>query len=154
MSLEDIYEIEKLKYRYLRFLDLRQWDDFTDCFVPDVTGDYAGLVFPSRDKLVDYMRKHMTDEMISMHHCHHPEIEVDTEGGTATGTWYLEDKVIFEKYKLYIEGASIYSDRYVRTEAGWKISHTGYFRTYEMMRSMKNWDDLEIDTRPRKYARD
>ncbi len=152
MSLEDVYEIEKLKYRYMRFLDTRAWDDFTDCFVPEATGDYAGLVFPNRDKLVSYMVKHMTEEMVSMHHAHHPEIEVD--GDTATGTWYLEDKVIFEKYSLYIEGASLYSDRYVRTPEGWKIAHTGYVRTYEMTRSMKNWDNLEMDTRPRKYARD
>ncbi len=152
MSLEDIYEIEKLKYRYLRFLDQRMWDEFTDLFIPEATGDYAGLIFPNRDKLVGYMSKHMTDEMISMHHCHHPEIEVD--GDTATGTWYLQDKVIFPKYQLNIEGASIYSDRYVRTEDGWKFSHTGYFRTYEMMHSMKDYVDLEIDRRPRKYARD
>lgn len=30
----------------------RQWDDFTECFLPRATGDYAGLVFADRAALV------------------------------------------------------------------------------------------------------
>lgn len=129
----DREQIEQLKYRYIRTLDLKQWEDYADCFVPDATGDYAGLVFGNRDDLVAYMRKHMGPGMFSRHQVHHPEIEVD--GDTATGVWYLEDKVIVPEYSFVLEGAAFYDDRYVRTEQGWRISHTGYRRTYEVTTS-------------------
>ena len=45
----DVEAIKQLKYRYLRTLDLKQWDDFAECFVPEATGDYAGLAFGDRD---------------------------------------------------------------------------------------------------------
>ena len=73
----DIEAIKQLKYRYLRTLDLKQWDDFAECFVPEATGDYAGLAFEDRDALVAYMRENLGEGLISMHHAHHPEISVD-----------------------------------------------------------------------------
>ena len=30
-----------------------------------------------------------------------------------------------------IEGAAFYEDRLVRTDAGWRFTHTGYERTFE-----------------------
>jgi hypothetical protein len=83
------------------------------------------------------MRESLGPQMITMHQCHHPEIAVD--GDTATGRWYLEDKVLMPEHRLILEGAAFYEDRYVRTGAGWRIAHTGYRRTYEATYSM---DDL------------
>ena len=48
----------------------------------------------------------MTEGMLTLHQVHHPEIEVD--GDTATGHWYLQDKVIVEAFKFVLEGAAIY----------------------------------------------
>ena len=125
----DIEQLKQLKYRYLRTLDLKQWDDFADCFLPEATGDYAGLVFEDRDALVGYMRENLGEGLISMHQAHHPEITVD--GDTAVGHWYLEDKVIVPDLDFVLEGAAFYTDRYARTPDGWRIAHTGYRRTYE-----------------------
>ena len=136
MTQEDIELIKQLKYRYLRTLDLKQWDDFAECFLPDVTGNYAGLVFENRDTLVAFMRENLGDDLISMHHAHHPEITV--EGDEATARWYLEDKVIVEKFDYVLEGAAFYTDRLVRTPDGWRIAHTGYRRTYEVSMSTKD----------------
>jgi hypothetical protein len=130
---DDLERIKQLKYRYLRTLDLKLWDEFTECFVPEVTGDYAGLVFENRDALVGYMRENLGEGLISMHHAHHPEITVD--GDEATGRWYLEDRVIVPAFQFVLEGAAFYSDRYVRTSAGWRVSHTGYKRTFEVSMS-------------------
>lgn len=132
--MDDITAISQLKYRYFRCLDLKRWEEFADCFVPEATGDYAGLAFADRDSLVAFMRKNMGPGMISLHQAHHPEIEVagDGLGARATGTWYLQDKVIVPKARFVLEGAAFYSDRYVRTPDGWRIEHTGYRRTYEM----------------------
>ena len=133
MNHDDIESIKQLKYRYLRTLDLKQWDEFADCFLPEATGDYAGLAFADRESLVGYMRENLGEGLISMHHAHHPEITVD--GDEATGLWYLEDKVIVPELDFALEGAAFYTDRYVRTGAGWRIAHTGYRRTYEMSMS-------------------
>ncbi|MFZ5846720.1 MAG: nuclear transport factor 2 family protein [Actinomycetota bacterium] len=127
--------IKQLKYRYLRTLDLKQWDEFERVFVPEATGDYGeGLAFPDRDSLVGFMRDSLGPQMITLHQCHHPEIAVD--GDRARGVWYLEDKVLMPEHRLVLEGAAIYEDRYVRTEDGWRIEHTGYRRTYEATMSM------------------
>jgi hypothetical protein len=75
------------------------------------------------------MRTNLGPEIVTMHHCHHPEIEVD--GDTATGRWYLHDQVLSTAYKFKLEGAAFYEDRYVRTDRGWKVAHTGYERTFE-----------------------
>ena len=134
----DLEAIKQLKYRYLRTLDLKRWDEFAGVFVPEATGDYGeGLVFGSRDALVGFMRDSLGPAMITLHQCHHPEISV--EGDRATGTWYLEDRVIMPEHRLVLEGAAFYDDRYVRTAEGWRIEHTGYRRTYEATLSM---DDL------------
>jgi len=130
-----VEEIKQLKYRYLRTLDLKRWDDFAAVLVPEVTADYGeGLAFGSRDELVAFMRDSLGQRMVTLHHCHHPEIDVD--GDRATGVWYLEDKVLMPDHRLVLEGAAFYEDRYVRTGEGWRIEHTGYRRTYEATMSM------------------
>jgi hypothetical protein len=131
--MDDVREIEQLKYRYLRTLDLKQWDYFAECFVPEATGDYDGLEFADRESLVGYMRENLGEGLFSMHHAHHPEISV--AGDDATGTWYLEDRVIVPDHHFVLEGAAFYTDRYVRRPDGWRIAHTGYRRTFEVSMS-------------------
>ena len=138
----DVDEICRLKYRYLRTLDTKAWDEFEGCFVPEATGDYNGLVFDDRAALVGYMRENMTEGMYTLHQVHHPEIEVD--GDTATGRWYLQDKVIVEAFRFVLEGAAFYTDRYVRTPDGWKIAHTGYRRTFEQTYSLEDLPSMKI----------
>lgn len=140
---DDLEQVRQLKYRYLRMLDLKRWDDFAACFVPEATSDYAGLGFDSRDALVAFMRKHLGPELISMHHAHHPEIAVD--GDTATGVWYLEDRVLVPEQGFVLEGAAFYSDRYVRTAEGWRIAHTGYRRTFEVTMSTADLASFRVE---------
>ena len=63
MNHDGIEAIKQLKYRYLRTLDLKQWEDFTECFLPEATGDYAGLAFEDRDTLVAYMRENLGEAL-------------------------------------------------------------------------------------------
>lgn len=127
---DDMTEICRLKYRYLRTLDTKRWEEFADCFVPEATADYNGLVFDDRAALVAYMQENLGAGRITLHQAHHPEIDV--EGDTATGRWYLQDKVIVAEFGFMLEGAAFYEDRYVRTAEGWRVAHTGYRRTFEM----------------------
>ncbi|HSV40545.1 MAG TPA: nuclear transport factor 2 family protein [Nocardioidaceae bacterium] len=126
----DVDEIIRLKYRYFRHLDLKEWDAFESTLAPDVTADYGGLTFADRATLVRYMRENLGPRMVTLHQAHHPEVTV--EGDEAVGRWYLEDKVIMPDFDLVLEGAAFYEDRYRRTPNGWVIAHTGYRRTYEL----------------------
>jgi hypothetical protein len=137
---DDVEQLRQLKYRYLRTLDLKQWDAFQECFVEDATGSYAELRFGSRAELVDYMRTNLGPDRITLHQAHHPEIDVD--GDEATGRWYLHDKVFVPEFDVAIEGAAFYEDRMVRTPDGWRFRHVGYRRTYEatwQMSAVPGW---------------
>ncbi|UXA07575.1 nuclear transport factor 2 family protein [Mycobacterium sp. SMC-2] len=138
-ELADIEAIKQVKYRYLRALDTKRWDDFADTLAEDVLGDYGSSVgeehhFTNRVDLVNFMRKSLGPAVITEHRVTHPEISVT--GDEATGTWYLQDRVIVADFNFMLIGAAFYRDRYRRTEDGWKISATGYDRTYEATMSL------------------
>ncbi|CAM4373292.1 Bile acid 7-alpha dehydratase [Mycobacterium basiliense] len=137
----DIAAIKRVKYRYLRALDTKHWDDFADTLTEDVVGDYgasvgAELHFTNRTDLVDYMRSALGPAIITEHRVTHPEIAVS--GDTATGSWYLQDRVIVAEADFMLIGAAFYRDQYRRTPDGWRISATGYDRTYEATMSLAN----------------
>ena len=99
MTPDDLVEIEmikRLKYRYLRCLDQKLWDEIETCFTPDATARYGGGLyeFEGRDAIMEFLRTSMgATTMLSSHRCHHPEIDL-TGPGAATGVWALEDVVI------------------------------------------------------------
>lgn len=138
-DLVTVRAIEELKYRYVRALDTKDWDLFRSTFADDATAVYGErLEFTDADAIVAFMRENLGPTMVTLHQVHHPEITVD--GDTATGRWSLQDRVIMTEYRLLLDGASIYDDRYVRGDDGeWRIAHTGYVRLFEQTVSM---DDL------------
>ena len=142
-EIADIEAIKQVKYRYLRALDTKHWDDFADTLTDDVIGDYGSSVgeelqFTNRVDLVNYMRKALGPAVITEHRVTHPEITVT--GDEASGTWYLQDRVIVADFDFMLIGAAFYRDQYRRTDDGWKISATGYDRTYEATMSLAGID--------------
>jgi hypothetical protein len=138
-SRTDKEAIEQVKYRYLRALDTKDWAAFADTLTEDVTGDYGGrLKFTNRTELVDYMRSSIGPDVITEHRVTHPEITV--AGDEAHAVWYLQDRVIAAEFDFMLIGAAFYRDTYRRTPGGWKISATGYDRTYEATMSLKGLD--------------
>jgi hypothetical protein len=137
MTPEDLVEIEmikRLKYRYLRCLDQKLWDEIETCFTPEATARYGGGLyeFDGRPAIMDFLRTSMgATTMLTSHRCHHPEI--DLIGPTlATGVWALEDVVVLTDIGINVQGAAFYGDRYEKSSDGsWLIAHTGYQRTYE-----------------------
>jgi hypothetical protein len=137
-DLETIEAIKRVKYRYLRALDTKHWDDFADTLTEDIVGEYGSSLgkehrFTNRDELVEFMRTSMPAGVITEHRVTHPEITVD--GETAEATWYLQDRVIVPEFNFMLFGAAFYRDRYRKTDDGWRISATGYQRTYEVTQS-------------------
>ena len=141
--------IELVKYRYLRALDTKDWDEFADTLADDVTGDYGDrLHFTNRTELVDFMRSSLGAGVLTEHRVTHPEISID--GDEARATWYLQDRVIVAEFNFMLIGAAFYHDTYRRTADGWKISATGCDRTYEATMSLEN---LNLKTTPGRALR-
>jgi hypothetical protein len=144
MDLAALEDIRRVKYRYLRCVDLKLWDEIGDVFTADATANYGTpamgkpLDLDGRDEIVGFLRKNLGPGITTVHFASQPEIDID--GDTATGTWAFEDTVIATEYRVVIKGAAFYEDRYARGDDGrWRISHTGYVRTYELSMSL---DDL------------
>jgi hypothetical protein len=140
---DDIAAIKQVKYRYLRTLDTKLWDEFEGTLTDDVTGDYGdSLSFTTREQLVEFMKSSLGAAIITEHRVDHPEIVVD--GDEATGRWYLQDRVIVADFNFMLFGAAFYNDRYRRTADGWKISATGYDRTYEATVSLEDMPSFKV----------
>lgn len=136
MDHDTLEELRRLKYRYLRALDLKSWDEFGATLTQDVHATYGStLQFDGRDAVVEFMSNSLPPSIITVHQCHHPELTVDTD--TATGIWYLEDKVIVTEQRVVLTGAAFYDDTYTRgTDGQWRISRTGYVRSYEAVQPL------------------
>jgi hypothetical protein len=149
MDLAALEEICRLKYRYLRCVDLKLWDEIADVFTPDATVDYGTLALgqpvrlTGRDDIVAFLRDKLGPGIITVHFASQPEIDID--GEQASGTWSFEDTVIATEYRVLIKGAAFYEDRYAQCGDGrWRISHTGYVRTYEVMMSLDDVPSLKF----------
>ena len=137
LSPEDLVHLElvkRLKYKYLRGIDLKLWDEVESCFTEDATASYGGgaYTFEGRDAIMGFLTSSMASEdMLTSHKCHHPELDY-TGTGEITGVWALEDTVVHLEFGVVIRGAAFYTDRYVELEPqDWRIAHTGYKRVYE-----------------------
>ena len=144
----DVEAIKQVKYRYLRPMDTKHWDEFAETMTEDIVGAYGSslgkeLHFDNRKDLVEYLSSAMGPGVVTEHRVTHPEITVT--GDTASGIWYLQDRVIVAEYNFVLIGAAFYRDQYRRTPDGWRISATGYDRTYEATMSVA---DLKFNVKP------
>jgi hypothetical protein len=144
-------EIERLKYRYLRCLDQKDWEGIATCFTEDATAAYSGGAhsFAGRDEIVGFLREAMgSEDVLSSHRVSHPELErtgEDERGRpTATGTWAMEDTVLMLTYDLTLRGAGFYEDRFVLDDSRWLLQHTGYRRTFEEIQPRAPVEGLKL----------
>jgi len=155
--LVEIEKIKRIKYAYLRTLDLKQWDALANCLTDDVTSSYSDgkHSFKGKEAVMGFLKESMDDpKVITKHHCHHPEIEFlsPTE---AKGVWYLTDRVINPGNALAqppiqaitLEGTGFYEDKYRQVNGQWKIAHTGYERVYREIFDRKNMAVLHLKSR-------
>ncbi len=133
----ELEAIRRLKYAYFRNLDLKQFDDLGRLLTEDATASYEDgkTVLSGRQAIVTWLASALGDPgIVTEHHGHHPEITF-TSPTQAEGTWYLQDRVIVPAADLEIGGTAFYADRYVQTDEGWRIAHTGYMRVFEEHRT-------------------
>ena len=93
----ELEAIRRLKYAYFRTLDLKQFDQLALLLTEDATAAYADgkTTLTGRDVHRDLADRGAGRPGASSteHHGHHPEIDL-TSDTTATGSWYLQDRVI------------------------------------------------------------
>ena len=127
--LEDIEAVKRLKYRYWRHLDLKQWDELAACFVPTATVSYGDGKYEFRgvDAIMSFLREALGTERgsVTIHQGHHPEIDL-TGPTTATATWALYNYMFNEKQNRGIRIGAYYYDECVKVASEWKFQHIGY----------------------------
>ena len=149
-TLEDllaIRSIEELKYRYVRCLDLKLWDEIATLFTDDATASFGGgaVELDGRDAILDFFRRTMeSTAMLTSHKVHQPEITLAPDRTSATGVWALDDVVVHGEYGVTIRGAAFYNDRYVLRDGRWLIASTGYKRVYEEMYPRASVEGLKV----------
>jgi len=115
-------ELRKLKARYCRFVDTKQWEAWRGLFTSDVV--FAGLSAPfaTLEEFIETQRRRLKDA-VSVHHCHTAELEI-TGSATATGIWAMCDYVEYpwEPERRGFIGYGFYDEDYRFEDGGWKIS--------------------------------
>jgi SnoaL-like domain len=125
----DLYEIQLLKARYLRYMDTKQWDEWRQLFTEDLEyyidvswrPESTTPTFKGADELLAYMSKSLPSK-ITVHQCHMPEIEFVDEN-TATGVWALFSWTDEPSRNFAVKNYGHYHERYVRGDDGkWRIA--------------------------------
>jgi len=140
-ELADIEAIKKMKARYQRAVDTKDWDLMRSVLAPDARSVYSDgkHAYVGREAIIEFLSDPKglgNTDIQSMHHAHTPEIEITSET-TASGKWYLEDFVLtaipsdWAPNGTVMHGTGIYVDEYVKIEGEWFIQQTGYERIFE-----------------------
>lgn len=129
-----IEEIKRLKARYFRLMDGKDWVGFAELFAQDALFDVRGALeenleqeqeqepIRGREAIVNYVRSGISP-MTSAHYGHMPEIDILTDN-SATGIWALADTLRMPEGApfAYFYGYGHYHERYIREDGVWRIA--------------------------------
>ena len=146
-AMGDIDEIQRVKYRYLRALDTKHWDEFADTLTEDVVGDYGSSLgkehhFTDRDSLVEFMRDAMPANSSPSTGSPIPRSTSTATRRRASGTCKTASSS--RSSTSCSSAPAFYHDRYRRTADGWRISATGYARTYDATLSTHSITNFKV----------
>ncbi len=131
-------EIRKLKARYFRGVDTKDFALLRAVFTDDAVADYrnASIDPPSGKRMVEGLAEEpieggetiarwIVDSMqpiVSVHHGHMPEIEI-TGPASAEGIWAMEDRLYFPGTGEMkgVAGFGHYYETYACIDGAWKI---------------------------------
>ena len=122
--MDDVEAIKRLKARYFRTMDTKDWSGMREVFAEDVVVDTTqsgGGVITSADEFIAFLRETL-DDVVTVHHGHMPEIEL-TSPTTATGIWALQD-ILKWPNGVELHGYGHYHETYVKTGDSWRIKST------------------------------
>ena len=126
--LVDIEEIKRLKARYFRAVDQKDWELYAQVFARDAHLEVpeGGVSEDGREAIVASIST-VLEGVTTVHHGHMPEIEI-TGDGTARGTWAMFDYVEFPAgdggARAGLKGYGHYHEDYVREDGEWRIKRS------------------------------
>lgn len=136
--MDDYEAIRRLKARYCRFLDTKDYEAWKALFAPDVvvkldmaisTGGADGQTAPELNGLDEFVPVVLggVEHAQTKHHVHTPEIDL-TSDTTASAIWAMEDLLLFpDGGELF--GAGHYHETYEKRDGGWVITSLHLTRT-------------------------
>lgn len=126
-----IKDIEALKARYFRCMDMKDWAGLEAVFAPDLVADFRDSTGVRDESLLTHGAAlyvanlaPILQNIVTVHHGHMPEIRI-TSPTTATGIWAMEDllwapdgaPVPFKK----LQGYGHYHETYEKRDGAWTI---------------------------------
>ena len=130
--MDDIEAIKRLKAKYFRTMDTKDWAAMREVFADDVVADTTeagGPCVTGADEFIAFLEQTLGNA-VTIHQGHMPEIDV-TSPATATGIWALHDIVIWPTGRL--EGAGHYHETYEKTGDVWRIKSLRLTRLHTEM---------------------
>ena len=136
--MDDYEAIRRLKARYCRFLDTKDYEAWKALFAPDVavkldmaisTGGADGQTAPDLNGLDEFVPVVLggVEHAQTKHHVHTPEFDL-TSNTTASAIWAMEDLLLFpDGGELF--GAGHYHETYEKRDGGWVITSLHLTRT-------------------------
>jgi hypothetical protein len=120
-ELRDVEEIKRLRARYVRLVDTKDWVAWGELLADDFRLESDAGVHEGRDAVVA-MVSGALDNGFTAHHCFTPEIAI-TGRDTATGIWAMEDviRIELDGAPIAFHGYGHYHDEYIRGANGWRL---------------------------------
>ena len=119
-----IQAIERLKARYFRLMDTKEWAAYRQLFTDDMIFYFESEEAPaatSGDAFVAHVRSRLATA-VSVHQGHMPEIEL-TSPDSARGVWAMFDWVDDPEHSRAFQGYGHYHEEYRRCADGqWRIA--------------------------------
>lgn len=119
-----IAAIMRLKARYFRLMDTKQWAQYRQLFTDHMVFYFESAEAPaatSADEFVAHVRGRL-ETAVSVHQGHMPEIEL-TSADSARGVWAMFDWVDDPDHHRAFQGYGHYHEEYRRgDDAQWRIS--------------------------------
>jgi uncharacterized protein (TIGR02246 family) len=119
--MDDVEAIKRLKARYFRTMDTKDWSGMRQVFADDVmmdTSEAGGNVITGADEFLAFLEPALS-AAVTVHQGHMPEIEL-TSATTATGIWALQDLIRWPD-GTEMTGYGHYHETYEKTDGAWRI---------------------------------
>jgi len=132
---DNVRELERLKARYCRTLDTKDWSGFRKLFADDFISDTSqsgGVMIEGADEFVAFIRGALA-RAVTVHHVQQPEIEL-MSSTTATGIWAMQDVVRFAP-GVTLHGFGHYHETYEAIDGQWRIKTSTLTRLREEIRT-------------------
>lgn len=119
----DIEEIKRLKARYFRMVDTKDWQGWAEVFTPHAHVEFDSVV-RTPAKVVRVTGEWLANATTT-HVGHLPEIDIEGPE-TATGIWGMTDYIVFPgngAERQGLRGSGHYRERYRKIDGSWLIEY-------------------------------